>query len=216
MSFYPFQQAARLAGRAQTEYREVAVLRQVERGDQSFLARPVGLERPQKQGVLCEEVPPQLFAVAIPKRGALYTSAYGAPEETPEDDGKWVVEPDDGGCARPCEVADDGVIAVCDPSVCGDGLGHVLPENAIGRRVPVGPVPVRVELDVGNAHARREVPGEGRLSRARRSDDDHAAKGVSVRGIEHGVGSGGKRLKISSTAECRCFSFRSRKWRWQK
>ena len=96
---------------------------------------------------------------------------HGPRHDPPHDDGAGVVEPDHGVGAGQDEVLHLRVVAVDDPSGPGDPPADLGAELLAGKLLPVGLMEDRVELDVGQGEAVRELAGERRLPGARATDD---------------------------------------------
>ena len=92
-------------------------------------------------------MPPEPFAIAIPKLLLRKSAPEGADSQPPENDRKWVIQPDDRLGAFPDQIADDMIIPRNHPSLSLCCHFDTRSENLKRRFLPVGFPVQRIQLD---------------------------------------------------------------------
>jgi len=136
-------------------------------------AAPIkGGENPPQDRFAAEEGHTQRFAISREQLFSRQRAAQCAAERAPDYNWKRIVEPDYRCGSRTHEIANDGVVAVHDPTVLRQRFGG---ERTKFIRRSLGPVrqPVkRVKLDSRAIQQPGKSPSEGRLAGATGADDD--------------------------------------------
>jgi hypothetical protein len=142
---------------------------------------PPGREAPEQHRIAAEERLPQGLPIAVPELGVRVPPAERSGDEPCVHDGEGEAEPDDAVRPRQQQVADVIVVAVEDPAdgVRGAQRRDLAPELLAGEALPAGTCMEHgIELDERDVEPGRQEATDGRLPRARRAVDDHAASEV--------------------------------------
>src|ERR1041385_2874983 len=120
---------------------------------------------------------PERLTVCAPKQLLSPPTPEVTTRQLPKDEQKWVIEPNDGFCLRPNQVAPNVIVACDDPFFRFGGFFHPSAEHLQRGSLPVWFPIESIQFDVIQAEAFGEFICKCGLTGTGHTDDNHAFVG---------------------------------------